>query len=787
MRKTLLLLCLSLFVGINTFAAIWDTFYDAYRDGIYYRFFGDEAMVTRKYRDFYVGGDYRGDVVIPETVTYDGKTYRVTAIGEKAFYYNDGMTSVTIPQSVTLIEDLAFYDCNGLTEITIPESVTTIGGAAFQSCDNLTSVTVRNRTPISIAYDTFYAVYENATLHVPLDCKAAYQAAGNWNNFKEIVEPPTTVTIDGIAYDICSVNNNINDKRARVVAKTPKYSRFVNIPSVIEVYDMKLTVMSIYEMAFFDCRDLTSVSLPETIQMIGKNAFNNCKGLTSITIPNRVFLLEQGAFMTCTGLTSVTIPESVVHIGIQCFQGCTNLWSVRIPSSVTDIGGYAFADCPNLTSVSVDRKTPIAISETTFSNRRNAVLHVPEGCREAYQAANFWKDFKDIVEPSMATIDGVDYHLDTGTKTATVIAKSSKYSGSVFVPSSFVYQGTTYNVMGIEEGAFKNCTDLTSVTITSGKTFIGKSAFSGCVNLTDVNIPDGIVSVGAEAFMNCKKLTYIIIPESVLEIGDKAFYGCTDMTEVLMNSETPIEITENTFPNRFNTTLYVPFCCKEDFEAAPYWQDFKEIIEQTTKKNIVIDGIRYQLNSETITAKVIINPDSPYTGSINIPASVRAYYRTFKVTSVGSNAFIYNSDLISVSIPEGVSSIGTNAFQGCTGLTSVTLPSSLTIIDNYAFYDCSNLKTILCYAEEPPIVGNDVFKGVNVSKVALYVRDESVELYKAHDVWKQFFMDTITGINEINNGQQSTDITPIYNLAGQRLQKMQKGINIVNGKKIFVK
>ena len=343
------------------------------------------------------------------------------------------------------------------------------------------------------------------------------------------------------------------------------------------------------------------------------------------------------------------------------------------------------------------------------------------------------------------------------------------------------------SLTSISRGTFEYCSSLTSVTIPSSVTSIDFLAFAGCTNLSEVWFGGNLKSIGSSCFENCTSLTWILLPDSVETIGIDAFKGCDNLTSVTVNFETPIEITENTFSNRARATLEVPFCCKEAFEAAPYWKQFKNIKEQTTKKNVVINGIRYQLNSETNTAEVINYQDSPYTGSINIPASVQAYNRTFKVTGISSNAFIYNSDITSVSIPEGVTSIGLNAFQDCTGLTSVTIPSSLTTINNYAFFGCSNLETIICYADIPPTVGVDVFKNVDVSKVALYVPDEYIPLYKAHNIWKQFFLDTITGIQTMEEGRSKTEDGSIFNLAGQRLSKMQKGINIKDGKKIMIK
>ena len=108
--------------------------------------------------------------------------------------------------------------------------------------------------------------------------------------------------------------------------------------------------------------------------------------------------IGNSAFEGCSGLTSITIPNSVTSIGEVAFEYCSGLTSVTIPSSVTSIGDYAFSGCSNLTSVTIENKTPIAISSYTFTNRKNATLYVPFGCKYAYMAADYWKEFKEIVE-----------------------------------------------------------------------------------------------------------------------------------------------------------------------------------------------------------------------------------------------------------------------------------------------------------------------------------------------------------------------------------------------------
>ncbi len=109
-----LCLCMCLFSCIKAFS------YNALIDGIYYNFNGDEAEVTYENTSY---SSYTGNIVIPESVVFNAKTYSVTSIGNRAFYYCSGLTSVNIPNSVTSIGTSAFSNCYGLTSITIPNSV----------------------------------------------------------------------------------------------------------------------------------------------------------------------------------------------------------------------------------------------------------------------------------------------------------------------------------------------------------------------------------------------------------------------------------------------------------------------------------------------------------------------------------------------------------------------------------------------------------------------------------------------------------------------------------------
>ena len=183
-------------------------------------------------------------------------------------------------------------------------------------------------------------------------------------------------------------------------------------------------------------------------------------------------------------------------------------------------------------------------------------------------------------------------------------------------------------------------------------------------------------------------------------------------------------------------------------------------------------------------AAAVTDLDEVFKGNTSITSFNELQYFT-GLEAIGNSAFRGCTSLASITLPEGLKSIGISAFQKCSGLTELTIPENVTSIGKYAFLNCSGLKEIYCNAKETPDVADNAFGGVDVSNVLLVVPDNSLEAYKAHPVWRKFWVETPTPIaspfGETEEGAE------IYNLAGQRLSKMQRGINIVGGKAILVK
>ena len=254
-RKSLLLLLLAILSSTAVHA------YNAMIDGICYNFSGSNAIVTYEtatyetWYEIYIS-DYYGDVVIPSSVTYNGRTYRVSSIGDYAFNY-----------------------CKDLTSVSIPSSVKSISGNPFTNCSSLTSINVDSRNTVYDSRNNCNAIIETATNTLISGCQ-------------NTTIPENVRSIGGSAFSGCSGLTS------------------VTIPE---------GVTSIGNGAFYGCSGLTSVTIPEGVTSIGNYAFEGCSGLTSITIPEGVTSIGNSAFYGCNSLETVYLPKSVTYIGDLAF------------------------------------------------------------------------------------------------------------------------------------------------------------------------------------------------------------------------------------------------------------------------------------------------------------------------------------------------------------------------------------------------------------------------------------------------------------------------------------
>ena len=266
-------------------------------------------------------------------------TNNIIGIGNSAFFSQQYLTGINIPNSVTSIGSNAFQN-SGLTSITIPNNVNSIGNFAFYQCTDLASVTL----PTNVDFTTIGT------------------SAFRQTSITSITIPDSVTSIGLRSFQSCTSLTSIT------------------IPD---------SVTSIGGSAFQSCTGLTSVTLPNNVNFtsIGSYTFFGCNNaaLTSITIPDSVEIIGNGAFYFCTGLTSITIGNSVTSIEYRAFYQCISLTSIIIPDSLASFGTNALAQCTNLSSITSLAVAAPTLGTNVFINTALTKIIVPVGSAQDYR------------------------------------------------------------------------------------------------------------------------------------------------------------------------------------------------------------------------------------------------------------------------------------------------------------------------------------------------------------------------------------------------------------------
>ena len=300
-------------------------------------------------------------------------------------------------------------------------------------------------------------------------------------------------------------------------------------------------------------------------------------------------------------------------------------------------------------------------------------------------------------------VDGIYYELNTSVKTAAVAQNPDYYTGTIDIPSNFVYEGNTYTVTSIGYCAFLDCNDMTALNMPSSIVTIENSAFERSKGLTELVIGSGVTTIKTESFHNCTSLTLLTLPKSLTSIGYEAFSGCSSLTEIIVERTTPPTIQGDSFNgvNKSNCRLCVPEGCRSAFVNAMYWNAFVNIEERIAlAKGTCGNNVTYSIFPDLT---MVISGSGAIRDYVNTDLHLGSgYYQQIEkiiieegVTAIGQFAFSDCVSLTSVRIPSSVTTIGNAAFYGCSSLTSVNIPSSVTRIGNAAFYNCPKLDAVV--------------------------------------------------------------------------------------------
>ena len=312
---------------------------------------------------------YRGDVVIPETITHLGTIYTVDAIGWKAFYGCKLVTSVYLPNSILSISDGKYYDNGGYYGSII---------SAFSGCSNLRKIHMSENIK-SIGKYSFVGCpcYED-TVTIP---KFVTQIGLGAYESKTIVFNADSCLVSGgyfIGLVYKSAFPNLNSISFGTNVKVlPAYLYTENNPIVIEV-PSSVTVLPDY--AFYRCTNVEEINNLENIIQIGQSAFYECESLTSISLNSSLKKINKYTFYDCKRLTSIEIPKSVMIIENDAFAI-----------------SFAGNDYQYITSITSNAIEPPALGEDVFKNRWIQAIYVPTASIGAYKTADGWSQYADVI------------------------------------------------------------------------------------------------------------------------------------------------------------------------------------------------------------------------------------------------------------------------------------------------------------------------------------------------------------------------------------------------------
>ena len=716
-------------------------------NGIFYELnaSASTASVISGYQAGITEVPYDGVITVPSTFVYDGTTYTVTSVADRAFQYAT-CTEVTLPASCTTSGRYTFDSMSSLVKLDLG-GINNLLGNSITGCPVLNDLYLGYTGGVvgTVGASIASSLKENLNVHVPDALKAAYTADSFWNSVKAILVT-NQEQIGDLYYEYYP-----GARTAMVLApyeipgngKPTQIGPAVEVPGAITVDGTEYTVTNLQAGVFYDTPNVTSVKFNEGLKNIEFETFYGTK------------------------VSEVTFPNTLENLSYNNFYACTSLSKVTFGTGIKTIGDNTFYYCPGMTELVVLAEVPPTLeagrSGNMFSatfNKANVTLTVPAGKIDAYKASPNWSGFKEYKEAGgtqpvdkYVAVDGIYYELNPETATAAVTSgykagiTEVPYSGVITIPSTISVNGNDYTVTSVAMTAFQYAT-CTEVVLPSTCTTLGRYAFDNMASLVKLNL-GGVSDLPGNTITSCPALVDLYLGYTGGVVGTVGASLASSLKE--------------------NLNVHVPDALKAAYTADSFWNSVKAILVTNQEQ---IGDLYYEYYPGARTAMVLAPYEIPGNGkptqigpAVEVPGAITVdgteytvtnlqagvFYDTPNVTSVKFNEGLkniefetfYGTKVSEVTFPNTLENLSYNNFYACTSLSKVTFGTGIKTIGDNTFYYCPGMTELVVLAEVPPTLeagrsGSIFNANFNKANVTLTVPAGKVAAYKASPNWSGF-------------------------------------------------
>jgi hypothetical protein len=657
-------------------------------------------------------------------------------------------------------------------------------------------------------YKTYEVACDAATIKEAEPTKENFEFSG-WSEIPETM-PAKDVDITGSFKRIAVTVDNVTytfDGDNAIVTKDKGKSGDVILASSVESDGKTYSVVGIADNVFKDNTDITAVTIPDSMTSIGEYVFSGCKNIKTISIGSGIKNIGTRAFANIDKLTDVTVsaadvPETdrtafessyldyvtlYVPYGLMEKYKSTGPWSGF--KSVVAIEGTQ-------RTFKVTYKIDDEEYKTVEVKEGEAIPTMADPTREGYTFSG-WSDIPDVMPSQDVTV--------TGTFTI------NKYK------LVYMVDGQEYKSYDVE---YKSKLTPEENPTKEGYVFSGWSTIPETMPANDVTVT-GSFSKGAYMLTyivdgeTYKTYSYdygaVVTPEAYPEKEGYTFSGWDNVPGTMPAGN--VTVTGFFTVNKYTITYYVDgevyktveveygakITAEEDPTKEGYdFSGWSWIPSKMPAEDVVIIGtfkqVDYEVDGGTFTiddGEATLKGGGEAKGALVINNNVTINGKVYVVVNIGDDAFKGNKEITSVELPDGIKNIGAGAFDGCSSLLKVLLGKDVRKIGSKAFgniWKAATTRTraandgfrVECNAESVPEIEADAFEGTEIEKATLVVQDELVNSYKTAEVWKNF--GSIIGFTEATGVDGIFVDNPsavIYSIDGRRLDKAQKGMNVI--------